>query len=55
MHYFMEEYQSGYPDNNIINEFKKEFPNYKELNTYEIDLDELKDYSGALILKRYLQ
>lgn len=55
MHYFMEEYQSGYPDNNIINEFKKEFPNYKELDSYEIDLHEYKDYRGVLILKRYLQ
>lgn len=55
MHYFMEDYQSGYPDNNMIDEFKKEFPDYKELNSYEIDLDEYKDYRGALILKRYLQ
>ena len=55
MHYFMEEYQSGYPDNNIIEDFKKEFPNYEELDSFELDLDKYKDYQGALIFKKYYQ
>ena len=55
MHYYMKEYQSGYPDGNMIEEFKKLFPNYQECQKEELDLDLFKNYKGALILKKYLQ
>ena len=55
MHYFMKEYQSGYPDGNMIDDFKKLFPNYQYLDKEELDLDLYKDYTGALIFKKYRQ
>lgn len=55
MHYFMKEHQSGYPDGNMIEEFKKLFPNYQYLDKEELDLDLYKDYTGAFIFKKYLQ
>ena len=44
MHYYMEEYQSGYADGNMIEKFKKLFPDYHYLNNYELDLDKTKDF-----------
>ena len=55
MHYYMEEYQSGYADGNMIEKFKKLFPDYHYLNNYELDLDKTKDFEGALIFTKYLQ
>ena len=55
MHYHMIEYNSGYPDGNMIEEFKKLFPNYQYLESEELDLDKYKDYKGALIFKGYRQ
>lgn len=55
MHYEMKEYGSGYPDGDMIEEFKKLFPNYQYLEREEFDLEQYKDYKGALIFKKYLQ
>ena len=55
MHYYMKEFNSGYPDGNMIDEFKKLFPNYQYLDKEELNLDEYKDYQGVLIFKRQLQ
>lgn len=55
MHYQMVEYNSGYPDGNMIEEFKKLFPEYQYLESEELDLDKYKDYKGALIFKKYHQ
>ena len=55
MHYFMKEFNSGYPDGNMIDEFKKLFPNYQYLDEEELDLNKYKDYTGALIFKKYKQ
>ena len=55
MHYHMIKYNSGYPDGNMIEEFKKLFPNYQYLESEELDLDKYKDYKGALIFKGYRQ
>ena len=55
MHYYMEEFQSGYADGNMIEKFKKLFPDYHYLNNYELDLDKTKDFEGALIFTKYLQ
>ena len=54
MHYFMEKYQSGYPDGNMIERFKKIFSDYQFIDNEELDLDKYKDYSGALIFSAYL-
>lgn len=54
MHYFMEKYQSGYPDGNMIERFKKLFSNYQFIDNEELDLDKYKDYKGALIFDIYL-
>jgi len=55
MHYFMEKYQSGYPDGYMIDTFLKLFPNYQYVKGTELDLDEYKDYRGELIFDKYLQ
>ena len=55
MHYYMEEFQSGYADGNMIEKFKKLFSDYHYLNNYELDLDKTKDFEGALIFTKYLQ
>ena len=55
MHYHMEEYNSGYPDGNMIEEFKKLFPEHQYIDGEELDLDKYKDYKGALIFKKYKQ
>ena len=55
MHYYMEEYQSGYSDGNMIEKFKKLFPDYHYLNTEVLDLDKTKGFEGALIFNKYLQ
>ena len=52
MHYQMVEYNSGYLDGNMIEEFKKLFPDYQYLESEELDLDKYKDYKGALIFKK---
>ena len=54
MHYFMDKYQSGYPDGNMIDRFKKIFSNYQFIDNEELDLDKYKDYQGALIFTKYL-
>ena len=54
MHYRMEEYQSGYPDGNMIDRFKKIFSDYQFIDNEELDLDKYKDYRGALIFDKYL-
>ena len=55
MHYYMEEYQSGYPDGNMIERFKKLFPDYHYLANPILDLDKTKDFEGVFIFQRYLQ
>ena len=54
MHYYMEQYQSGYPDGNMIERFKKIFSDYQYVDNEELDLDKYKDYRGALIFNKYL-
>ena len=54
MHYYMKEKKCGYPDDNMFEQFQKEFPDIKYLDK-ELDLDEYKDYKGALVFKDYLQ
>ena len=54
MHYFMKEKNSGYPDDDMFNKFKKEFPNIEYIDK-ELDLEKYKDYRGALVFKDYLQ
>ena len=54
MHYYMKEKQSGYPDDNMFEKFKKEFPNIEYLDK-ELELEKYKDYKGALVFKNYLQ
>lgn len=51
---FMEEKRSGYPDDNMFEKFKKEFPEIEYLEK-ELDLEKYKDYQGALVFKDYLQ
>ena len=55
MHYFIEENRSGYPDNNMINVYKKLFPNHQYLEGEELDLEQYKDYHGSLIFKKSRQ
>ena len=55
MHYHMEEYNSGYPDGNMIEEFKKLFPEHQYIEGEELDLYKYKDYKGALLFKNYRQ
>ena len=54
MHYYMSEKNSGYPDEDMFNKFKKEFLEIVYLDN-ELDLDKYKDYKGALVFKDYLQ
>ena len=54
MHYYMDKYQSGYPDGNMIEVFKRLFPKYLYLENEELDLDKYKDYQGALLFDKYL-
>lgn len=54
MHYFMADKQSGYQDGNMIDSFKTIFTNYQLIDK-ELNLDDFKDYKGALIFKNYLQ
>ena len=52
MHYYMAEKDSGYPDDDMIGKFKKEFREIEYLGK-ELDLDKYKDYRGALIFEDY--
>lgn len=54
MHFYMKEKNSGYPDDDMFNKFKKEFPNIEYIDK-ELDLEKYKDYRGALVFKDYLQ
>ena len=54
MHYYMKEFDSGYPDENMFECFTKIFPDYQSIDNEELDLDEYKDYKGALVFKKYL-
>ena len=54
MHYYMKEKGSGYPDDKMFEKFQKEFPNIEYLDK-ELDLENYKDYKGALVFKNYLQ
>ena len=55
MHYHMKEYGSGYPDGEMIEEFKKLFPSYQSIFKEELDLDSFSTYRGVLIFSKYLQ
>ena len=55
MHFYMKEYQSGYPDGNMIEEYKKLFPETQYIDGFELDLEKYKLYHGSLIFKKYLQ
>ena len=54
MHFYMKEKNSGYPDDDMFDKFKKEFPEIVYLDK-ELDLDKYKDYKGALVFRDYLQ
>ena len=54
MHYYMKDKKSGYKDDDMFEKFQKEFPDIVYLDK-ELDLDEYKDYKGALVFKDYLQ
>ena len=54
MHYYMTDKNSGYPDDDMFNKFKKEFPEIEYIDK-ELDLDKFKDYRGVLVFKDYLQ
>ena len=54
MHYYMVEKDSGYPDDDMFNNFKKEFAKIEYIDK-ELDLDKFKDYKGVLVFKDYLQ
>ena len=54
MHYYMKEKKSGYPDDHMFEKFQKEFPDIEYLDK-ELDLQQYKDYKGALVFKNYLQ
>ena len=54
MHYYMAEKKSGYPDDNMFEQFLKEFPDVQYLEK-ELDLEKYKNYKGALVFKDYLQ
>ena len=54
MHFYMKDKKSGYPDDDMFEKFKKEFPNIEYIDK-ELDLDKWKDYKGALVFKDYLQ
>ena len=54
MHFYMKEKRSGYPDDHMFEKFEKEFPSIRYLDR-ELDLDEYKDYKGALVFRNYLQ
>ena len=55
MHYYMEKYQSGYPDGYMIDAFLKLFQDFEYVENEELDLDKYKEYCGVLIFKKYLQ
>lgn len=55
MHYYMAELKHGFQDGNMIEEFKKLFPNHQYLENEILDLDQYKNYQGALIFKKYRQ
>lgn len=57
MHYYMAQYQSGYPDNNIFQDFKKVFKDFpiESIKGFELDLNQYKDYRGVLVFDQYLQ
>ena len=55
MHYYMEKYQSGYPDGYMIDRFIKMYPDFEYIENVELDLDQYKNYKGALIFDKYLQ
>jgi len=54
MHYYMKEKKSGYPDDDMFEKFKEEFPQIEYIGE-ELDLKQYKDYRGALVFKNYLQ
>ena len=54
MHFYMKEKRSGYQDDNMFEKFQKEFPQIEYLDK-ELDLEQFKDYKGALVFKDYLQ
>lgn len=55
IHYFNQEMQSGYPDGDMISIFQEEFLEIRFLVGDTLDLDEWKDYKGALIFSKYRQ
>lgn len=54
MHYYMKEKDSGYPDENMFEEFQKLFPDIVYLDK-ELDLEKFREYKGALVFRDYLQ
>ena len=54
MHFYMNEKRSGYPDDHMFEKFEKEFPQIRYLDQ-ALELDDYKDYKGALVFKNYLQ
>ncbi len=54
MHYYMKDKKSGYPDEDMFEEFQTLFPDIEYLDK-ELDLEKYKDYKGALVFKNYLQ
>lgn len=54
MHYYVKEKNAGYPDDNMFEKFKKEFPNIEYIDE-ELDLEKYKDYKGALVYRSWRQ
>lgn len=54
MHYYVKEKNAGYPDDNMFEKFKKEFPNIEYIDE-ELDLEKCKDYKGALVYRSWRQ
>ena len=55
MHYYMKEYNSGYPDGNQIEEFKRLVDHYYEVNNFKINIDEETLDKGVVIFKEYMR
>ena len=54
MHYFIKENKTGYPDDHMFEKFQELFPDITYVNN-ELDLEEYKDYKGAIVFKNCVQ
>ena len=54
MHYYIKENKTGYQDDHMFEKFQELFPNIEYIDK-ELDLEEYKDYKGALVFKNCVQ